>query len=59
MLKSKVYKHKPTNIFDLQRAIRLEILSITQEQLYMAVGNFTERILALIEPDGLHIEQLN
>jgi len=57
-LGSRVFQRAPKSIQELRKAIRDEISVITPEQLSDAVDSFHGRVLAVIENNGGHFEQM-
>ncbi|GFT69076.1 uncharacterized protein TNCV_3904711 [Trichonephila clavipes] len=56
LLKSQVYRDRPTSLGMLKDNIRLQCLSITPDMLYSAVHNIYSRLQLLLRNDGEHIE---
>lgn len=58
MLKSKIYKQKPTSIEELKRVIRKAVSEISPDELKKAVQNIVPRLHALLHHKGEHFEHL-
>lgn len=56
-LKDKVYRHKPGTIDQLKEAIKLEVGSIDRATIKRVVQGFEDRLHAIVETEGAHIEQ--
>jgi len=55
-LKDRVYRSAPKSIDDLKKAIQTEIEKIALNEIKEAIRNFRERLRAVIECEGGHIE---
>lgn len=56
-LKDQVYREKPRTIEDLKRAVEEKIRTISPETLKNVIRGFEDRLHAVVETDGAHIEQ--
>jgi len=54
-LKDKVYRCRPSNLYELRNSIEREVRLISEEQLKSAIGNFPLRMSAAIEMHGRHV----